>query len=50
MSKTKRYSVKDYAKLKGVSVTAIYKAIHTNRLAYEKAGSVYLIITKDGSN
>lgn len=40
----KKYTVKQYADLKEVSTTAVYKAIKEDRVAYEKIGSVYLII------
>lgn len=40
----KRYSVKEYAKKKKVSVQAIYKAIHESRLTFEKIGETYIII------
>lgn len=41
----KKYTVKQYAGLKNVTVGAVYKAIREDRVSYEKIGSVYLIIS-----
>ena len=41
---TKRYTVSQYSELKGVTKSAVYKAIKENRVNYEKIGNVYLII------
>lgn len=40
----KEYSVKDYAKLKGVSLPAVYKAIRENRVSYTRKFGVYVIL------
>lgn len=41
----KKYTVKQYAELKNVTVGAVYKAIREDRISFEKIGSVYLIIS-----
>ena len=41
----KKYTVKQYAELKKVTVGAVYKAIREDRVSFEKIGSVYLIIS-----
>lgn len=40
----KEYSVKDYAKLKSVSIPAVYKAIREKRIDFTKKFGVYVII------
>ena len=40
----KEYSVKEYANHKNCSVSAVYKAISENRVAFKKIGSTYIVI------
>lgn len=42
--KQERYSVKEYAKLKDLSLSAIYKAIREERINFERIGSHYIIL------
>jgi len=43
--KIKKYTVKQYADKRKVTVGAIYKAIREDRIKYEKIGNTYLVIS-----
>lgn len=47
----KTITVSDYAKMRGLSIAAVYKQMHKNKLpdgvSYIKVGSVYLIQMKE---